>query len=152
MLYIENPTGTFTPWRGQPVGNVVHPLGIEQAWSAQELAAVGLYPPADPGVPEGKVAVNFTVKRINGAVTKVYELEDIPPRENISKNIIWERMTEEEADQADALLKAQPAKILRIYEGATYISVKADLYPQLFGAMAQLFGEKRASEILEPNF
>ena len=82
-------------------------------------------------------------------------IKNPPPErvlENISKNIIWERMTEQEAAQADALLKAQPAKILRIYEGATYISVKADLYPQLFGAMAHLFGEKRAGEILEPNF
>lgn len=74
------------------------------------------------------------------------------PLENISKNIIWERMTEQEAAQADAMLKLQPPKILRIYEGATYVSTKADLYPQLLGAMTQMFGPSRAAEILEPNF
>lgn len=152
MLYIEGPKDVFTYWAGQPIDGVVHPTSIETLWSEKDLEAAGLYVPVAPSVPEGRTVASFTVGRVDGVVTKIYVLEDAPAFENISKNVIWERMTEEEADQADALLKAQPAKILRIYEGATYISVKADLYPQLFGAMAQLFGEKRASEILEPNF
>ena len=79
-------------------------------------------------------------------------VDPVPVIENISKNIIWERMTEQEAAQADTLLRAQPAKIYRQYDGATYISTKAELYPLLLGAMKQLFGEQRAAEILEPNF
>jgi hypothetical protein len=152
MLYLENPKSTFTYWSGQPIGGVTHPSSIETLWSSQELAAVGLYVPASPDIPDGKNVASFTVARVNGVVTKVYVLEDVPPLENISKNIIWERMTDQEAAQADALLKAQPPKVLRIYEGATYISTKAELYPQLLGAMTQLFGAERAAEILKPNF
>lgn len=152
MLYLESPKNTFTYWSGQPIGGVTHPLSIEKLWSSRELAAIGLYAPASPAVPDGKNVASFTVARINGVVTKVYVLEDVPPLENISKNILWERMTEQEAAQADALLKAQPPKVLRIYEGATYISTKAELYPQLLGAMTQLFGPARAAELLKPNF
>lgn len=75
-----------------------------------------------------------------------------PPLENISKNIIWERMTDPEATAADNILKAQSPKIRRIYDGATYISVRANEYPMLLGAMTQLFGAQRAAEILKPNF
>ena len=75
-----------------------------------------------------------------------------PALENISKNIIWERMTDQEAVAADNLLKAQSPKTRRIYDGATYISVRAAEYPMLLGAMTQLFGAQRAAEILKPNF
>lgn len=85
----------------------------------------------------------------------VYWYMDEPPPpvlKNISKNIIWERMTDDEAAQTDAMLEAQTPKIKRIYEGATYISVKAAEYPLLLGAMTQMFGAQRAAEILKPNF
>lgn len=75
-----------------------------------------------------------------------------PALENISKNIVWERMTDQEATAADNVLKAQSVKIRRVYDGATYISVRAAEYPMLLGAMTQLFGAKRAAEILKPNF
>lgn len=75
-----------------------------------------------------------------------------PPLENISKNIIWERMTDQEAIAADNVLKAQSVKIRRIYDGATYISVRAAEYPMLLAAMVQLFGAQRAADILKPNF
>lgn len=152
MLYLEGPKDVFTYWTGQPIEGVVHPTSIESLWAKKDLEAVGLYVPVEPPVPEGRTVASFTVERVNDVVAKIYVLEDAPAIENISKNIIWERMTEQEAAQADALLKAQPPKVLRIYEGATYISTKAELYPQLLGAMTQLFGAKRAAEILKPNF
>lgn len=69
----------------------------------------------------------------------------------ISKNLIWERATDAEAEQMDAALKAQPVRIRRIYDGATFISTEDELYGLLRAAMVQMFGEKRAAELLEPN-
>jgi hypothetical protein len=99
----------------------------------------------------GKI-VAMTPKEVADWTATSAAMKAQPPLENISKNLIWERMTEEEAEQADQVLRAQPAKIYRQYDGATYISTKADLYPMLQAAMTQLFGAERAAEILAPNF
>lgn len=79
-LYLENPADTFTRRNGEPIGGVAHPRNIEQLWSAQELAAIGLYQPvvADP-VPDGKRIVSTSVQRAGRAVKFVHVLEDIPP-------------------------------------------------------------------------
>lgn len=87
MLYLESGDGAFTAWTGLPVADVMYPLSIEGLWSDEELAAIGLFKPVDPGVPEGKVAISFTVERVEGVVTKVYVLDDAPPPpfENLSR-------------------------------------------------------------------
>jgi hypothetical protein len=79
MLYLEKPTNTFTEWAGELINSVRYPSNIEQLWTAEALAAIGLYVPADPGIPAGKVANGFAVARVNGVVTKVYALSDAPP-------------------------------------------------------------------------
>lgn len=78
MLYLETTEG-FSPWVGAPIDGVLHPPGIEQHWTAPELAAVGLYAPepADP-VPEGKIVVSTSVVRVGGVVKFVNVLEDAP--------------------------------------------------------------------------
>lgn len=81
-LYLETPSG-FTPWAGEAIGEgeeaVHYPLHVEQLWSAQELAAIGLYLPAeaDP-VPDGKVVTGTTIERVNGVVSYVHTLADAP--------------------------------------------------------------------------
>ncbi len=76
MLYYENPTGTFTLWSGQVIDGVRHPPTIEASWTAEELAAVGLYSPQIPNIPNGKHAVSESVQRVDGIVKFVYVLED----------------------------------------------------------------------------
>lgn len=78
MLYRETPPGTFTAWRGEPIDGVRHPPVIEQVWSDQELAAIGLYrpAPAEP-VPAGKVSTGLTVQRIAGVIRYVHGLADM---------------------------------------------------------------------------
>lgn len=77
MLYLENPADTFAPMDfTQPIGGFRYQPNIETLWSADELAAVGLFVPVDPGVPEGKVSDGFIVQRVDGVVTKVYNLKD----------------------------------------------------------------------------
>jgi hypothetical protein len=79
MLYLEA-NNTFTRWSGEPINDARHPLAIEQAWSDEELAAIGLYKPADADpVPEGKVIASTSVERVNGVVKYVNALEDAPP-------------------------------------------------------------------------
>jgi uncharacterized protein YeaC (DUF1315 family) len=81
-LYLETPSG-FVAWTGQPIGEgeeaVCHPLHIEQLWSAGALADWGLYEPAaGDAVPEGKVVTETAVQRVEGVVTFVHTLADLP--------------------------------------------------------------------------
>ena len=79
MLYRQTPEG-YVPWTGGAIGGRIHPLSIETAWTAQELATIGLYAPAEAeAVPEGKRVVSTDVRRVNGVVRFVHTLEDIPP-------------------------------------------------------------------------
>lgn len=79
-LFLETVSGAFAEWRGAPIDGIKYQRSIEQKWSAEELAAIGLYAPlpADP-IPEGKVATASTVQRVDGAVKWVHELRDAPP-------------------------------------------------------------------------
>jgi hypothetical protein len=78
MLYRETENG-FEAWFGQPIDEIRYPLNIEALWNAAELAAIGLYLPYSPIIPDGKIVTGETVQRINGIVTYVYTLEDLPP-------------------------------------------------------------------------
>lgn len=77
-LYLETPEG-FRPWDGGPIDGILHPRNIATKWSASELAAVRLFKPHDPGVPEGKRVVDRHVALLGDVVSWVYDLEDIPP-------------------------------------------------------------------------
>lgn len=78
MLYRETENG-FEPWYGAAINGIKYPANIEQLWLPGDLAAIGLYAPVYPPVPEGKVVTGESVQRINGVVTYVYTLEDLPP-------------------------------------------------------------------------
>lgn len=79
MLYLETQNG-FAAWRGEPIEDIRYPRSIEQRWSPEDLAAIGLYlpEPADP-VPEGKIVTGQSVQRVDGVVKWVHELDDAPP-------------------------------------------------------------------------
>jgi hypothetical protein len=75
-LYLKTGDG-YVAWTGEPIDDVRHPLSIETAWSAADLAAVGLHAPsaAEP-VPEGKVVIGTIVEDIAGVPTYVHEMRD----------------------------------------------------------------------------
>jgi hypothetical protein len=77
-LYLET-SGSFAPWAGEAIGDVRHPLSIEQAWSKAQLAAIGLHSaePAD-AVPEGKVSTGQVVQLVNGMVKFVHVTKNKP--------------------------------------------------------------------------
>lgn len=79
MLYLEREDGTFQPWGGrEKIGNISYQPNIGDVWTAVDLAAIGLYEPVAPAVPDGKVVAGSVVQRVNGVVTYVYTLEDAP--------------------------------------------------------------------------
>lgn len=69
----------------------------------------------------------------------------------ISKDAIWRRATDEEAELMEVALQAQPVRLQRIYEGATFISTEDELYGVLSSAVEALFGSERAEELLQPT-
>jgi hypothetical protein len=73
MLYQETAT-EFVLWNRMPINGIVHHPSIEQEWSAEELAAIGLYIPVEPEIPEGYHSVSFEVQRIDGVVQFVHTL------------------------------------------------------------------------------
>lgn len=78
MLYLETAEG-FAPWVGQPIADILHSREIETRWTPEALAAIGLFVPVDPGVPEGHRQIGArTVARVNDVVTFVYVTEPIP--------------------------------------------------------------------------
>lgn len=141
-------------WRREAEDGVVHRVAINPGswgpsgnWLGTELSPY-------PQIVKDAAAQHWTPE-----VVEAYKLafpwiepEPPPPLKNISKNIIWERMTEQEAEQALAMLNAQSVKVRMQYDGATYISTEAELYPLVEGAMVQMFGAQRAAVILKPNF
>ena len=86
---------------------------------------------------------------------------DLPPPEvaepdpvvltMISKDAIWRRATDEEAELMEGALQSQSVRLRRIYEGATFISTTDELYGVLEAALVQLFGAERAAELLGPT-
>lgn len=76
-LYRETADG-FVEWAGQRIGGITYQQNIGDLWSADELASIGLYSPAIPAVPNGKVVTGSRVERVNGIVTYVYALQDAP--------------------------------------------------------------------------
>lgn len=77
MLYRETHQG-FTAWTGEPIGDIRYPYNIEELWTADELATIGLYKPVEPPVPVGQVVTGRTVQRVNGVVTFVYQTSAAP--------------------------------------------------------------------------
>jgi len=109
MLYLETQAG-FELWGGQAINGIVHPLHIEQRWTSEELAAIGLFVPEDPGVPEGKIATSMSVQRVGEVVVVVYVLEDAPPPS---------------ADPAGYPLTARQLRLGLIRHGITLSTVQA---------------------------
>lgn len=62
--------------------------------------------------------------------------------------ILWERLTEDEADRVNDAIFTQPIRTQRIFTTANTFRSDHELWPLLESMAIQLFGEKRASELL----
>ncbi|CAI9417343.1 hypothetical protein ANOBCDAF_03953 [Pleomorphomonas sp. T1.2MG-36] len=75
-LYLKVGAG-YVAWNGEPIAGVRHPLSIEDAWPAEELAAIGLFVPrVAVEVPEDKIAVELSVEDVAGRPAYVWQTRD----------------------------------------------------------------------------
>jgi hypothetical protein len=140
-LYLENPSDTFTAWRGESINGKRYGRGIEKTWSAKKLAAIGLYAPAeaDP-IPEGKVTTGMTVERVGGVVKYVRTLEDKPVPTSVTMR--QARLAMNQAgilSQVEAALDAlsEPSKTVAKIEWETATIMKRN-HPLVDGLAAGL--------------
>lgn len=61
---------------------------------------------------------------------------------------LWERLTEEEADQVNDAMATQPVRTRRIFTTANTFRSDHELWPLLVEMATDLFGEVRAAELL----
>ncbi|MGQ5719928.1 hypothetical protein [Pseudochrobactrum asaccharolyticum] len=85
----------------------------------------------------------------NGGMIEPYtpepELADII---SIPSVTFWERMTDQEAEQVQAAMQAQPFRTRQIFMTAQSYRSDHELWPLLQQAAIDLFGEVRAGELL----
>ena len=61
---------------------------------------------------------------------------------------LWERMTEAEGEQVEAVMQTQPFRIRQIFTTAQTYRSDHELWPLLQQVASELFGAQRASELL----
>lgn len=64
---------------------------------------------------------------------------------------IFRKMTDAEADTWDTVVKSQPKRKQWIITKSLHIQTDDALYPELYGAMVQAYGEVRTLQLLAPN-
>jgi hypothetical protein len=63
---------------------------------------------------------------------------------------LWERLTEDEADQVNEAMATQPVRTQRIFTTANTFRSDHELWPLLQQMATELFGAERAAELLAP--
>ena len=61
---------------------------------------------------------------------------------------LWERMTEAEGEQVEAVMQRQPFRIRQIFTTAQTYRSDHELWPLLQQVATELFGDQRAGELL----
>lgn len=64
---------------------------------------------------------------------------------------LWSRLTDVEADQVEAAMRTQPARVQNIFRAASSYRSDHELWPLLEIMAIELFGPERAAEILAPS-
>lgn len=64
---------------------------------------------------------------------------------------LWERMTEAEAEQVNAVMATQPFRTRQIFLTANTFRSDHELWPLLESMATDLFGVERAVELLSPQ-
>lgn len=62
---------------------------------------------------------------------------------------LWERLTEDEADQVNEAMATQPVRTQRIFTTANTFRSDHELWPLLEQMATELFGAERAAELLD---
>ena len=91
-----------------------------------------------------------TALRMGGELEFEPAPEPIPGSDvNILPSVtLWERMTDDEAEQVRAAMETQPFRVRQIFLTANTFRSDHELWPLLQSMAAQLFGDERAAELL----
>lgn len=84
---------------------------------------------------------------VDGRIVE-YEPPYVEPVVVIPAVTLWERMTDDEAEQVNAAMATQPFRTRKIFETANTFRSDHELWPLLLQVATTLFGEVRASELL----
>ncbi|MFK5639508.1 hypothetical protein ACI50E_16850 [Brucella sp. ZJ1_1] len=83
----------------------------------------------------------------SGAVVE-YSPPQVEPVTVLPSITLWERLTEAEAEQVDAVMATQPLRTRQIFLTANTFRSDHELWPLLVQIATDLFGKARASELL----
>lgn len=85
----------------------------------------------------------------DGGVIEVYTPDlETQPVISIPAVTLWERMTEAEGEQVEAVMQTQPFRIRQIFTTAQTYRSDHELWPLLQQVATELFGAQRAGELL----
>lgn len=92
----------------------------------------------------------FTRKWVNGTVVENVP-EEPEPVIIVPAVALWERMTNEEAEQVNTAMETQPFRTRQIFLTANTFRSDHELWPLLQDMATNLFGAERASELLKDS-
>lgn len=171
--YEETPSGVVFARndRGEDFYTVIYRLGegasgrtfmlvdpVDNAVRCSVLDSPGFSPPARTGLPmaantdwvvleiTGLPPLNFARWIWDGAL----EFSEPPAfiKHFLSKKVLWDRMTEAEAEQFDADLIEAPAKMRRAFDAAQILNDQDGLWPAFEAAIRNRVSDERADELL----
>ena len=128
---------------GPNFGNELVEAGLEDlpiSWSASgELIGTEDLTDEQSDALEAVIAAHDPDKPFQFQMTRVYKAD------------VWRRATDAEAAQIDALLKAQPVRLQRLWDDAQFLLTTDELFASVQAGAVSLFGAERAAELLQPT-
>lgn len=100
------------------------------------------------GEPHTQVVWDQALSGEFGTIAEYVEREPEPVVIVIPAVTLWERMTEDEAEQVAEVMATQPFRTRKIFETAATFRSDHELWPLLEQIATQLFGATRAAELL----
>lgn len=70
--------GQWQTWGGEAISDIRYPLNVEQLWTDEDLAAVGLYRITDAAIPDGKIAAEWPLQDVDGKPVNTPTLINAP--------------------------------------------------------------------------
>lgn len=158
--YAQNQSGQWqqilsgSVW--SPDGDVQASIGTIEQWSDAEREAWGVFAiePA-PEAPQGQYEVSRSLEDLDGRPAWIALFSDLPeepePVTVVRAGDLWERLSDDEAEQVEAAIGTQTIRIQNIFRTRTEYHSDHEMWPLLVAIATQLFGADRATELLAPS-
>ncbi len=85
---------------------------------------------------------------VDGNIVEYVPPPPPPPVVEVPSVTLWERLTDDEADQVNAAMATQPFRTRQIFMTANTFRSDHELWPLLVQMATNLFGEERAAQLL----